>query len=182
MVKKKVLLHICCGVCAGYCIELLQKYNYEVVGFYFNPNIAPEEEYIKRKKVVEKIKEIYKIQIFFSEYNPSLWWQLCGGYKEEPEGGKRCKICYMLRLKETYNYLSKLNCDFFTTTLTISPHKNSETIFEIAKEINKDSFLQIDFKKEDGFKKTMEIAKKNQFYIQNYCGCLYSINNKKKNK
>lgn len=175
MVKKKVLLHICCGVCASYCIEKLKEYKYEVIGFYFNPNIFPENEYIKRKEVVQKLQNFYNIEIIFKEYNPSIWWQLCGSYENEPEGKQRCKICYKIRLEETFNNLSNFNCDFFTTTLTISPHKNSKTIFEVAKSINKEKFLEIDFKKQDGFKKTIEFAKKNQLYIQNYCGCIYSI-------
>ncbi|MEN3013790.1 MAG: epoxyqueuosine reductase QueH [Endomicrobiia bacterium] len=175
MVKKRVLLHICCGVCGSYCIEKLIEENFEVTGFFFNPNIHPEEEFLRRKKVVEKLQQLYKINIIFPTYDPSLWIKLCEDLKDEPERGKRCHLCYKIRLQETFNNISKLNCELFTTTLTISPHKNSKIIFEIAESINKEKFLKIDFKKKDGFKKTIEFAKKNDFYIQNYCGCIYNI-------
>jgi len=174
-----ILLHICCGICALESINKLKQQNYEVVGYFYNPNIYPEEEYIRRKKVVEKVKEICGIEIIFEEYLPEQWEKICAEYSSEPEGGKRCILCYGLRLKKTFETAKKLNFEYFTTTLTISPHKNSRQIFSIVEQISKEKFLKIDFKKQDGFKKTIELAKLHNLYRQNYCGCIYSFENRK---
>lgn len=173
-----VLLHICCGICAAECINRLKTSGYEVVGFFYNPNIHPESEYLKRKEVVDKISSFFNIKIIYGDYDTEKWFSLCEIYAQEQEGGKRCMLCYELRLKETYNQLQKLGYDMFTTTLTISPHKDSKKIFEIAESISKEKFLKIDFKKQDGFKKTIDFAKKHNFYRQNYCGCIFSMRNK----
>ncbi|MCM8831119.1 MAG: epoxyqueuosine reductase QueH [Candidatus Omnitrophica bacterium] len=172
---KKVLLHICCGVCALYCIEYLKEQKFYVEGFFFNPNIHPINEYKKRKEYVDKLIDLYQIKIITEEYEPQAWHKVCDIYKDEPEGGKRCYFCYEFRLLKTYEVMQKNNFDYFTTTLTISPHKKSNTIFEIANRINKDKFLAIDFKKQNGFKKTIHLSNKFNFYRQNYCGCIYSI-------
>jgi len=173
-----VLLHICCGICALESIKKLKEQNYEVVGYFFNPNIYPEEEFLKRKQVVEKVAEIYKIKVIYTKYEPQVWENICGTYKDEPEGGKRCILCYELRLKKTFEVASEENFEFFTTTLTISPYKKSNVIFEIGERIAGEKFLKIDFKKQDGFKKTTELAKQFGFYRQNYCGCRFSLEKK----
>ncbi|MCX7941036.1 MAG: epoxyqueuosine reductase QueH [Endomicrobia bacterium] len=172
--KISVLLHICCGICAAECINRLKLLGYNVVGFFYNPNIHPEEEYYKRKKIVEEVANIFKISLLESKYEPEIWFSKCESYSLEPEGGKRCEICYELRLKETSILAEKLGYEFFTTTLTISPHKNSHTIFLIGERINKNKFLKIDFKKQNGFNKTIQFAKNYKLYRQNYCGCIYS--------
>lgn len=172
--KNSVLLHICCGICAIESINQLKQKNYKIVGFYYNPNIYPEEEFLRRKKVVEEISKTFNIEIIYGDYEPQIWFEICQRYKDEPEGGKRCELCYKLRLEKTYNLLKEYKFDFFTTTLTISPYKNSQKIFEIGKKIDNEKFLKIDFKKNDGFKKTIQTAKQYKFYIQNYCGCIYS--------
>ena len=171
---KKVLLHVCCGVCALYSIEKLKKEGYLIEGLFFNPNIYPEAEYSLRKEAAQEAANIGEIKIIESKYEPSLWVDVCGQYKDEAEGGIRCNLCYKLRLKKTFERAKDLGFDFFTTTLTISPYKDSAVISKIGKAIGADLFLEIDFKKGDGFKKTMELAKKHNLYRQKYCGCIYS--------
>lgn len=178
---KKVLLHICCGVCAISSVKRLQDEGYEVEGFYFNPNIFPKEEYLKRQEVLEKIKTVCGIRIVEGNYNHEEWKNFCVPsveYEKEPESGKRCLLCYEYRLKETFQKSCETGFIFFTTTLTISPHKNSKKIFEIGKKVGGEKFLEIDFKKKDGFKNTIKMSKEYNFYRQNYCGCEYSLTNK----
>ncbi len=175
MNNNKVLLHICCGICALESINRLLQQKYKVIGYFYNPNIYPKEEYQKRLQVVEKVAEIYNIKIIYDNYEPEVWQKLCEQYESEPEGGKRCLLCYELRLRKTYNTMVKENLDLFTTTLTISPHKKSNIIFEIGEKIGGEKFLKIDFKKHNGFKKTIELAKQFEFYRQNYCGCKFSL-------
>ncbi|MFO8052687.1 MAG: epoxyqueuosine reductase QueH [Candidatus Omnitrophota bacterium] len=172
---KKVLLHICCGVCAGHAIEELQARGYLVSGYFYNPNIHPYKEYLLRKKEVKRIADFYKIKVISPNYQLDKWKKKCDKFKDEKEGGVRCDACFKLRLEESYKKAKNGNCDYFTTTLTISPHKNSQKIFKIGKKIGKDKFLAIDFKKKNGFKKAIEISKKLNLYRQNYCGCIYSL-------
>ncbi|MDP2923238.1 MAG: epoxyqueuosine reductase QueH [Candidatus Omnitrophota bacterium] len=172
---KKVLLHICCGICALYCIERLKKNGFYVEGFFFNPNIHPESEYVKRKQMIAALRQISSIKILEGKYEPDEWHKICGAYQEEKEGGKRCLLCYQMRLVETFNVAKNLNFDYFSTTLTISPHKSSKAIIELGKKIGADTFLDNDFKKSNGFTQTMELAKRYNFYHQNYCGCIYSL-------
>jgi predicted adenine nucleotide alpha hydrolase (AANH) superfamily ATPase len=174
--NNKILLHICCGICALESINRLIHQQYIVIGYFFNPNIYPEEEYLKRKQVVENVAEIYNINVIYDEkYDHHLWQKICGIYENEPEGGKRCFLCYELRLKKTYEIMEKENFDFFTTTLTISPYKKSNLIFDIGEKIGGEKFLKINFKKQDGYKKTIELAKNFGFYRQDYCGCEFSM-------
>lgn len=172
---KSVLLHVCCGICAIASIERLKEKNYAVDGFFFNPNIYPSEEYMKRKMVMEKIGMMLSVAIIEGEYNPAVWFELCGRYADEKEGGARCLLCYEMRLSATRRMCEEKKYDYFTTTLTISPHKNSREIIEMGKTIGKEKFLAIDFKKENGFGKSISFAKKNNLYRQNYCGCRYSM-------
>jgi predicted adenine nucleotide alpha hydrolase (AANH) superfamily ATPase len=158
-----------------HCIGRLKEEGFCVAGFYFNPNIHPEEEYQKRKNIVEQLKEICKVEINEGKYKSAEWFVNCKAYSAEPQGGRRCLLCYRMRLAETLELAKKLNFDYITTTLTISPHKNSKEIIALGKELAGDIFLNIDFKKQDGFKKTIELAKKYNFYRQTYCGCVYSI-------
>ena len=171
---KRVLLHICCGVCALYAVEKLKKDGYSVEGLFFNPNIYPETEYALRKEAALAAATIGKIKMTEDSYNLPLWFNTCGQYRYEAEGGERCSLCYELRLKKTFKVAKREGFDFFTTTLTISPHKNSKIISDIGKRIDSDSFLEVDFKKDGGFAQTMESAKKHELYRQKYCGCIYS--------
>ncbi len=176
----KVLLHICCGVCAFGSIERLKNEGFYVTGFFYNPNIHPLREYERRRKVLDTVREKMEIEIIEGVYNPKEWFRLCKDYACEPEGGARCLVCYKMRLEETLFLSKKLFFDYFTTTLTISPYKKTGVIFEIGRRLEKEKFLDIDFKKKEGFKRAKELASKYNVYRQNYCGCVYSLIEKRK--
>ncbi len=171
---KKVLLHICCVVCALHAIQKLKEEGYSVEGLFFNPNIYPADEYGRRKEAAKQAASIEGIKMIEVGYDPSLWIEVCAKYADEKEGGGRCQLCYRLRMSKTLEIARESGFDFFTTTLTISPHKDSASICKIGKEIGQNYFLAVDFKKNEGFRKTMESAKKHNLYRQNYCGCMYS--------
>ena len=177
--NKNVLLHACCAVCSGYPIELLREMGYNPVVYFFNPNIFPEEEYDRRLNELIRYTEKKQVKLIIDRKEPEDWYNCVIGLENEPEGGKRCARCFEYRMLFTALKALQLEFQYFTTTLTISPHKNSKLIFDIAKELAAKyelTFLDIDFKKKDGFLKTMKIAKEENFYRQNYCGCEFSIN------
>ncbi len=171
----KVLLHICCGVCSLQAVLTLQERGYAVSGFFYNPNLYPEGEYQKRLQGARAAAALGAIALEEAAYDPLIWQETCGGLGALPEGGERCRLCYELRLKRTYAEFLNGGYDFFTTTLTISPHKDAKTIFVLGQAIGAEKFLAIDFKKADGFKKTMQLAREHDLYRQNYCGCEYSL-------
>jgi len=171
----KIVLHICCGVCAAGAAERLKEEGYDVHGFYYNPNIYPAEEYQRRLEVAEIVARELAFPLESVPYQPDEWMEATRFYADEPEGGRRCEVCFRFRLKETYRYMNQIGADMFTSTLTISPHKSPDLINTIGYEIGGDTFLARDFKKKDGFRRTMELAKKWQLYRQNYCGCIYSM-------
>ncbi|MFH1771939.1 MAG: epoxyqueuosine reductase QueH [Candidatus Omnitrophota bacterium] len=171
---KNVLLHICCGVCAIYSIEQLKAKGFQVTGFFFNPNIYPESEYEKRRQAARLITDESGIRLIEENYDNNLWQDICGKYKSDKEGSRRCCFCYEFRLKRAFEVSRFGNYDYICTTLTISPHKNFKNIIVIGNQIAGDVFLPIDFKKHDGFKKTITKAKEFGIYRQNYCGCIYS--------
>lgn len=173
----KLLLHVCCAPCSAYVIEQLQK-DHEVSLFYFNPNIFPESEYEIRKNESEHYAK--KLGIEFIEYkiDHNIWLDKIKGFENEEECGKRCFICYKYRLEEMARYARDNGFDIFTTTLSISPHKSSEMINIVGNEIEKEigvKYLEADWKKDGGFKRSCEISKENSFYRQSYCGCEFSI-------
>lgn len=172
---KKILLHICCGVCAFSCIERLKEEGFYIEGLFFNPNIHPHQEYLQRRQVLKIVQDVARIHIIEADYDPNRWLVLCKDYSDEKEGGSRCHICYELRLKETFNLCRELEFDYFTTTLSVSPHKRSNVIFDIGRRVGGTSFLEKDFKKKEGFKRAQELARKYGVYHQNYCGCIYSM-------
>ncbi len=172
---KKVLLHICCGVCAAGAVARLREEGFSVTGFYFNPNIHPQTEYEKRKKNLKIIREEFDIEVIEGEYSPRGWFNICRRFAREKEGHRRCQLCYHMRLEETCRVSEEKGYDWFTTTLTISPHKKSDPIFRQAGEIGGERFLPVDFKKKEGFKQANRFAKEHGFYRQNYCGCVYSL-------
>jgi len=171
---KRVLLHICCGVCALYCIEKLSGDGFLVEGFFFNPNIHPYSEYLKRKQAAETVAKSLGIVMEEGSYLIFDWLKLSEPYSQDPEGGRRCIVCYKMRLEQTKLLCDEKNYDYFTTTLTVSPHKPSKIILDIGRSIDKVKFLALDFEKDDGFQKTIQEAKKLNLYRQNYCGCIYS--------
>lgn len=173
--SQHVLLHMCCGVCAGQCIAHLQASLYAVTGFFYNPNIVPEEEYQRRLASARAVCDISGVTLIEQGYDNSEWEQHCGHRALDAERGERCRLCYAVRLKKTAQKARETNMPFFTSTLTISPHKNTAVILAEGLRCTDSVFLPIDFKKKDGFKKTMLLAQQHQVYRQNYCGCRFTI-------
>lgn len=176
----KLLLHTCCAPCSSTCLKRLGDY-FKITIFYYNPNITEKEEYQKRieevKRFIKEFKVKYEIEIIEGKYEPSVFLEMSKGLEEEKERGKRCFKCYELRLKETLRVAQEKKFDYFTTTLTLSPFKNVDWLNEIGEEISKDStvkFLNSDFKKQNGYKESIEYSKQYHLYRQNYCGCIYS--------
>ncbi len=174
--KSGLLLHVCCGTCALYPYFLLKK-DFNVTFLYYNPNIYPQGEYIRRLEDVKMISEKYSVPLIIGKYETKKWFKLTEHLKQEPEGGARCSLCFRMRLDVTADTAVKMSFDLFGTTLTISPHKNHRIINSIGMElaaVKTSGFYQANLKKNDGFKKTIELSKKLNLYRQNYCGCLYS--------
>ena len=171
----KIVLHICCGVCAAGVVERLTQEEHQVLGLFYNPNIHPLEEYERRLEVVHKVAKELDFPLEVPPYTPEEWFEATSSLENEPEGGKRCKVCFRIRLQKTFLYLESYGGDVFTTTLTISPRKSADVINHVGQEIGGDRFLARDFKKQAGFQRATELAKKWALYRQNYCGCIYSM-------
>ncbi len=171
----KIVLHICCGVCAAGVVERLTSEGHQVLGLFYNPNIHPLEEYQRRLEVAHKVAEEFDFPLAVGPYTPEEWLRETSSLANEPEGGKRCEVCFRMRLKKTCLHMQEHGWDTFTTTLTISPRKSADVVNRIGREIGGDRFLARDFKKKEGFKRATELAKKWGLYRQNYCGCVYSI-------
>lgn len=172
----KLLLHICCAPCSTAVIEGLSS-DYNVTGFFYNPNIHPKEEYELRLGEMQRFSEKVGFDFIESPRDPERWFELTRGLKHEPEGGERCRVCFRMRLEETARTAKEGGFDIFTTTLSVSPHKNAGVINSIGRELGERydvSFLPADFKKKDGFKRSVEHSKKHGLSRQNYCGCVYS--------
>lgn len=176
----RLLLHSCCAPCSSRCIEFLSRYFYVTV-FYYNPNISYEEEY--RKRVEEQIRFIreypakYKVDFIEGDYETHKFYETVKGLENCREGGERCFKCYRLRLEKTAKLAKEKGFDYFTTTLTVSPLKNSLKLNEIGLELGKQyevEYLLSDFKKKEGYKRSIELSKEYNLYRQNYCGCIYS--------
>jgi len=171
----KVVLHICCGVCAAGTAEVLIKEGHEVIGFFYNPNIYPVEEHNMRLEAARKVARELNFLLETVPYIPEEWLRQTDALKDEPEGGRRCAVCFRIRLEETYRQLVGWGADAFTTTLTIGPRKSAQVINEIGREVGGDKFLVRDFKKKDGFKTAIQSVKRWGIYQQRYCGCKYSL-------
>ncbi|NQT47758.1 MAG: epoxyqueuosine reductase QueH [Chloroflexi bacterium] len=171
----KILLHICCGVCATGVVDRLLQEGHEVTGFFFNPNIHPSEEYSRRLDVAYRVSREMGYLLKVGDYRPQEWLKETLPFRNDPEGGRRCEVCFRIRLRETYRQLSELGGDMFATTLTVSPHKPAKAVNRIGKEIGGELFLERDFKKREGFKRSIELAKQWNLYRQDYCGCIYSF-------
>ena len=179
--KKKILLHSCCAPCSSSVIMTLMEH-FDITILYYNPNISPINEYEKRKKeqieLINKLKKITQVNIIDCDYDNDIYEEKIKGYEECPERGQRCTICFNLRLEKTAKIAKENNFDYFCTTLTLSPYKNAKLINEIGEELSKKykiKWLYSDFKKNDGYKKSIELSKNYNLYRQNYCGCKYSI-------
>ncbi|MHA1267299.1 MAG: epoxyqueuosine reductase QueH [Candidatus Helarchaeota archaeon] len=174
----KLLLHVCCGPCATYSIMELQDESYKVTFFFSNSNIHPKEEYEHRLDSLKNFAQKVKIPLIIDSYNPKEWFRRVKGYEHCAEGGDRCHICIESRLEKTAKYASTHGFDCFTTTLTISPHKNARLINDLGGKIAANyniSFVPKNFKKRNGFKKSVLLSKAHNLYRQNYCGCLFSM-------
>lgn len=175
--NNKVLLHVCCGICSAYPIEYLKQSGYIPIVYFFNPNIQPEEEYIKRLEAEKKLCQHLDVELIEEEYIPKMFDIVAFGLEDEPECGKRCKKCFELRLYKTSQKARKLGINNFTTSIAISPHKDYNLISLLGEKIAEKydlNYLDIDFKKKDGFLKSNNLARELDLYRQNYCGCLYS--------
>ena len=181
----RLFLHSCCAPCSSYCLEYLRQY-FQITIFYYNPNISMPEEYRLRveeqKRLIEEmnadgIPGVYPIAFVEGKYDPETFFALSKGLKNCPEGGERCFLCYELRLRETAYLAKEGGFDYFTTTLTISPLKNAQKLNEIGQRMAEEygvSWLPSDFKKKDGYKRSIELSKEFGLYRQNYCGCVFS--------
>ena len=178
--RSKLLLHACCAPCSSYVLSYLSRY-FDINILYYNPNIYPKSEYQKRLlefyKLLEKNDFDCSIQLTEIGYFPEKFYEISKGLEKEPEGGLRCEKCFRLRLIEAASEAKKRNADFFTTTLSVSPHKNADLINRIGKELESEfgvKYLFSDFKKRDGYKKSIELSKEYDLYRQDYCGCVFS--------
>jgi len=177
---EELLLHACCAPCSSACLERLGNY-FNVTIFYYNPNITDENEYKKRldeiKNFISRFKTKYEIKLIEGRYNPNEFFEIARGLEAEPERGRRCYKCYNLRLEETAKIADEYNFKFFCTTLTLSPHKNSNWINEIGSLLDKKyngTYLYSDFKKKNGYKRSIELSREYDLYRQDYCGCIFS--------
>lgn len=179
-----LLLHSCCAPCSSYCLEYLSNF-FKITIFYYNPNITEQDEYLKRvaeqQRLIKELPCKYEIKFLEGNYNPNLFLNLAKGLENEPEKGKRCFKCYELRMRETALIAKKNNFDYFATTLTLSPYKNANKVNEIGEKLEKEinvKYLYSDFKKKNGYKRSIELSKIYNLYRQDYCGCVYSKQNK----
>ena len=176
----KLLLNACCAPCSSAVLEKLANY-FEITIFFYNPNITNKEEYNKRinelKRFINEYHTKYEVSTIEGDYNPEVYYETIKGLEDLPEKSKRCYKCYELRLKETAKIAEENNFPFFTTTLSLSPHKNAKWINKIGKNLENEinsTFLYSDFKKEEGYKRSIELSKEFDLYRQDYCGCIYS--------
>jgi predicted adenine nucleotide alpha hydrolase (AANH) superfamily ATPase len=171
-----MLVHVCCAPDALYVIDLLKK-DYDVYGYFYNPNIHPEEEYRLRLQETQKVAEILEMSLIEEKYDPENWFELTEKFKAEPEKGRRCDVCYAMRLQRTAQKAAQEGFHIFTTVMSLSPWKKVKVMNRMGRMFAKRygiDFLVADFKKKDGFKKSIELSKKYALYRQNYCGCIYS--------
>ncbi len=178
----KVLLHACCAPCSSYVLEYLAKH-FVIDLFYYNPNTYPKEEYEKRGHELEKLITLMEFQnpvgMIQAVYEPEKFYKAAFGKESEREGGSRCAECFRLRLEETAKQAKALGYDYFATTLTVSPHKNAQLINQIGLELEREygvKYLISDFKKREGYKRSIELSRQYDIYRQEYCGCEFSLN------
>ncbi|MBR1425448.1 epoxyqueuosine reductase QueH [bacterium] len=175
--NKKILLHACCGICSGYPVSLLKDSGYSVVVYFYNPNIYPQTEYQKRLEAEKTLCRSFDCELIIGDYEPEVYYQEIKGLENEPEKGKRCDKCFALRLRKTAQLAKALGIKEFTTSMVISPHKNYKKLTAIGEKIANEydlEYLSTNFRKQDGFLKTNQIARELNLYRQNYCGCKFA--------
>lgn len=186
---KFLFLHSCCAPCSSYVLEYLRRF-FRITVFYYNPNITEQEEYFKRvaeqKRLISQfnrqlesgeVSDVYPIKVMEGDYDRELFFDRVKGLEQCKEGGERCFVCYEMRLLETVRKAREAGADYFTTTLTISPLKNAHKLNEIGESLAAEyevPFLPSDFKKKNGYKRSIELSKEYELYRQDYCGCIYS--------
>lgn len=182
-----LLLHGCCAPCSSYCLWYLSEF-FKITLFYYNPNIFPESEYDYRvrevKRLLENLPVKHPVTLVEGAYEPERFFNMAKGMEELPEGQERCFRCYELRLREAAEYARREKFDYFTTTLSISPHKNTQKLNEIGEKLEKEygiHHLPSDFKKKGGYLKSIEFSREYELYRQNFCGCVYSKKAAEKN-
>lgn len=180
----KLLLHSCCAPCSSYVIEYLSSY-FKILVFYYNPNLYPDEEYEKRVKeqmrFIQAFPAKHPVEFLSGDFEKERFYEAVKGLEQEPEGGARCFACYRLRLTETARTAKRLGMDYFTTTLSISPLKNAVKLNEIGEELAEEygvAYLPSDFKKKNGYHRSVELSKEYGMYRQDYCGCIFSYQRK----
>ena len=176
----RLFLHACCAPCSSYVMEYLSQY-FEITVFFYNPNIAPEEEYVHRveeiRRLIGEMDFVHPVTLVEGRYDPKEFYDMAKGLEDIPEGGERCFRCYRLRMEEAAKLAEEGGYDYFTTTLSISPLKNAGKINEIGEELSgiyKVEHLPSDFKKKNGYKRSIELSHEYDLYRQNYCGCVFS--------
>ncbi len=182
MGKPELLLHICCAPCSTHAISLLAG-EFEIIGFFYNPNIHPPDEHSLRLSEAERFCKEMNLKLIVPPYQPSDWFNFIKGYEKEPEGGERCLLCFRMRLEKTARAATSRRYKYFGTTLSISPHKDTEHINRIGTEIGEKHglyFYETDFKKGNGYRRSCELSKKHGLYRQDYCGCIFSYTDKPK--
>ena len=175
--KPSLLLHICCIGCGVYVSQVLRE-EFNITLYFYNPNIYPLSEYNKRLEEIQKVAKMYKMKVVLGDYDHKKWREMVRGHEADPEKGARCMMCYRERLEETARYASENGFHYFATTLTTSPHKNAQAIMKFGKELGREyeiGFLERDFKKQDGFKKSSALSRELGLYRQDYCGCEFSL-------
>lgn len=175
-----LLLHSCCAPCSSYVLEYLSQY-FQITLYYYNPNIAPESEYrtrvLEQKRLIEEMPAVHPIRFLEGQYDSERFYEIARGLEEVPEGGERCFHCYELRLREAARTAYEQGSDYFTTTLSISPLKNAVKLNEIGERLGEEfkvAYLPSDFKKKEGYKRSIELSREYGLYRQDYCGCIYS--------
>ena len=183
-----LLLHSCCAPCSSYCIEYLSEF-FEITVFYYNPNIYPKEEYYMRvaeqKRFISEFPTKHKVSFIEGDFDQAEYYQRVKGLEKEPEKGARCEVCFDMRLSKTAELAKSNGFDFFTTTLTISPMKDASLLNEIGYRCASKygvEWLPSDFKKNNGYKRSTEISKEYSMYRQDYCGCVYSYQERQNNR
>ena len=176
----RLFLHACCAPCSSYVLEYLSRF-FSVTVFFYNPNISPKEEYEKRvaeiRRLISEMKFLHPVALVEGEYRPEDFYVMAKGMEDVPEGGERCFKCYRLRMEAAAKLAQEGGYDYFTTTLSISPLKNAQKINEIGEQLAKEygiSFLPSDFKKKNGYKRSVELSEEYGLYRQDYCGCIFS--------
>ena len=180
--KPRLLLHACCGPCTSGVFDQLYPY-FNITIIYYNPNTYPYDEYILRYKQLEILKNYMDFELIFMDYNDEEFYSKVKGLEEEKEGGKRCEVCYKLRLEKTAQVAKEKGFDYFTSTLSVSPYKNADKLNKIGQELENIyniKYIYSDFKKNEGYKNSIKNSKEYGLYRQDYCGCEYSLRDTKK--